>query len=165
MLAQKDGDKEDPTTDEIYHIGTVAKIVKQIKMPDGNTTIFIMGRMRFKVEEFTQTEPYFTARVNYMEDHFPKDDPEFIALVASLKDQSEQIAQLSPNLPNETSIVLRNIEHQSFLIHFISSNISAKLVEKQMLLEEDDVRRRAEKLLQLLQSELQLLEPSKSLLK
>jgi len=158
VLAQKDGDKEDPSTDEIYHIGTVAKIVKQIKMPDGNTTIFIMGRMRFKVEEFTQTEPYFRASVSYMEDKFPKDDPEFGALVASLKDQSEQIAQLSPNLPNETSIVLRNIEHQSFLIHFISSNISAKLVEKQMLLEENDVKTRAEKLLQLLQSELQLLE-------
>ncbi|MBW7912904.1 MAG: LON peptidase substrate-binding domain-containing protein, partial [Taibaiella sp.] len=158
VLAQKDGDKEDPATDEIYHVGTVAKIVKQIKMPDGNTTIFIMGRMRFKVEEFTQTEPYFRANVSYMEDKFPKDDPEFGALVASLKDQSEQIAQLSPNLPNETSIVLRNIEHQSFLIHFISSNISAKLVEKQMLLEENDVKTRAEKLLQLLQSELQLLE-------
>lgn len=158
VLAQKDGDKEDPGTDEIYHTGTVAKIVKQIKMPDGNTTIFIMGRMRFRVKEFTQTEPYFKAKVEYLEDHFPKDDAGFNALISSLKDQSEQIAQLSPNLPNETSIVLRNIEHQSFLIHFISSNISAKLVEKQMLLEEDDVKARAEKLLQLLQSELQLLE-------
>lgn len=158
VLAQKDGDKEDPETGDIYHTGTVAKIVKQIKMPDGNTTIFIMGRMRFKVEEFTQTEPYFKARVQYLEDSFPKDDPSFDALIASLKDKSEQIAQLSPNLPNETSIVLRNIEHQSFLVHFISSNISAKLDEKQKLLEEDNVKNRAEKLLKLLQSELQLLE-------
>jgi len=158
VLAQKDGDKEDPTTDDIYHTGTVAKIVKQIKMPDGNTTIFIMGRMRFDVEEFTQTEPYFKAKVNYKEDSFPKEDPEFDALIASLKDMSEQIAQLSPNLPNETSIVLRNIEHQSFLIHFISSNISAKLDEKQRLLEENDIKTRAEKLMQLLQAELQLLE-------
>lgn len=158
VLAQKDGDKEDPTTDEIYHTGTVAKIVKQIKMPDGTTTIFIMGRMRFEVEKFTQVNPYFAAKVNYLEDVFPKEDPEFDALISSLKEQSEQIAQLSPNLPNETSIVLRNIEHQSFLVHFISSNISAKLQQKQKLLEENDVKVRAEKLLQLLQSELQLLE-------
>lgn len=158
VLAQKDGDKEDPGTDEIYHTGTVAKIVKQIKMPDGTTTIFIMGRMRFEVEKFTQTDPYFTAQVKYLEDIFPKEDPEFDALISSLKEQSEQIAQLSPNLPNETSIVLRNIEHQSFLVHFISSNISAKLQQKQKLLEENDVKVRAEKLLQLLQSELQLLE-------
>lgn len=158
VLAQKDGEKEDPETGEIYHTGTVAKIVKQIKMPDGNTTIFIMGRMRFKVLEFTQTEPYFTAKVEYLEDEFPKEDAEFDALISSLKDMSEQIAQLSPNLPSETSIVLRNIEHQSFLVHFIASNISAKLNQKQELLEEGDVKTRAEKLMQLLQSELQLLE-------
>lgn len=158
VLAQRDGENEDPDTSEIYHTGTVAKIVKQIKMPDGNTTIFIMGRMRFEVEEFTQTEPFFSAKVNYKEDIFPKEDPEFDALIASLKDMSEQVAQLSPNLPNETSIVLRNIEHQSFLIHFISSNITAKLDEKQKLLEVDDVKSRAEKLMHLLQAELQLLE-------
>lgn len=158
VLAQRDGENEDPNTSEIYHTGTVAKIVKQIKMPDGNTTIFIMGRMRFEVEEFTQTEPFFSAKVNYKEDIFPKEDPEFDALIASLKDMSEQVAQLSPNLPNETSIVLRNIEHQSFLIHFISSNITAKLDEKQKLLEVDDVKSRAEKLMHLLQAELQLLE-------
>lgn len=158
VLAQKDGDKEDPSPEDIYSVGTVAKIVKQIKMPDGNTTIFIMGRVRFKISEYTQTEPYFKAKVSYMEDNFPKDDAEFNALISSLKDMSEQVATLSPSLPNETSIVLRNIEHQSFLVHFISSNISAKLVEKQRLLEEDDVKVRAEKLMQLLQSELQLLE-------
>lgn len=158
VIAQKDGDKEDPTTKEVYHTGTVAKIVKQIKMPDGNTTIFIMGRVRFKVEEFTQTEPFFKAKVSYLTDDFPKDDAQFDALISSLKDMSEQIAELSPNLPNETSIVLKNIEHQSFLVHFISSNISAKLKEKQELLEEDNIKVRAEKLMQLLQSELQLLE-------
>lgn len=158
VLAQKDGEKEDPATDDIYHTGTIAKIVKQIKMPDGNTTIFIMGRMRFKVSKFTQTEPYFRAEVSYLEDNFPKNDAAFEALIASVKDLSEQIAQSSPNIPNETSIVLRNIEHQSFLIHFISSNLAAKLEDKQLLLEENDIKTRAEKLLQLLQSELQILE-------
>lgn len=158
VLAQKDGNDEDPDVDGIYHTGTVAKIVKQIKMPDGNTTVFIMGRARFKVESFTQTDPYFKAKVNYLDDDFPKDDAQFDALISSIKDMSEQIAQSSPNMPNETSIVLRNIEHHSFLIHFISSNITAKLEDKQALLEEDNVKTRAEKLLQLLQSDLQLLE-------
>ncbi len=158
VVAQKDGNNEDPGTDEIYTTGTLAKIVKQIKMPDGNTTIFIMGRMRFNVESFQQTEPYFTAKVNFLEDVFPKNDSEFDAMVSSIKDYSEQIAQQSPNMPNETSIVLRNIEQQSFLVHFVASNLNAKLVDKQGLLEENDVKARAEKLLQLLQSELQLVE-------
>lgn len=158
VVAQKDSNTEEPETGELYTTGTVAKIVKQIKMPDGNTTIFIMGRLRFEVESFTQTEPYFTAKINYLEDDFPKNDSEFDALISSIKDLSEQIAQESPNMPNETSIVLRNIEHQSFLIHFIASNLNAKLKEKQALLEENEIKARAEKLLQLLQAELQLLE-------
>lgn len=158
VVAQKDSNNEDPTTDDIFRIGTMAKIVKQIKMPDGNTTIFIMGRMRFEVEEFTQSEPYFEAKIKYLEDHFPKDDATFDALTSSIKDYSEQIAQQSPNMPNETSIVLRNIEHQSFLIHFIASNLAASLGDKQELLGENDIKTRAEKLLRLLQSELQLLE-------
>lgn len=158
VVAQKDGEKEDPTSKEVYKVGTVAKIVKQIKMPDGNTTIFIMGYMRFKVKQFTQSEPYFKAKVEYINDEFPNGDAEFDALMSSIKDLSEQIAQASPNMPNETSIVLRNIEHHSFLIHFISSNISAKLTEKQLLLEENDIKVRAEKLLKILQAELQLLE-------
>lgn len=158
VLAQRDGEKEDPGIEDVYHTGTVAKIVKQIKMPDGNTTVFIMGRMRFEAEEFTQTDPYFKAKVKYLSDEFPKEDPEFEALIASVKELSEQIAQSSPNIPNETSIVLRNIEHQSFLVHFISSNLAAKLEDKQILLEENDIKTRAEKLLEMLQAEFQLLE-------
>ncbi len=158
VIAQKDVNNEDPMPDDIYSVGTLAKIVKQIKMPDGNTTIFIMGRMRFKVESYTQIDPYFAAQIKYLEDKFPVENAEFDALVASIKDHSERIAQQSPNLPNETSIVLRNIEQQSFLVHFVASNISAKLADKQALLEENDVQARAERLLQLLQSELQLVE-------
>lgn len=158
VIAQKDGNTDDPSPEDLYEVGTLAKIVKQIKMPDGNTTIFIMGRMRFRTQSITQSEPYFTAQVKYLDDNFPKEDQEFDALVSSIKEYSEQIAQQSANLPNETSIVLRNIEQQSFLVHFVASNISSKLTEKQALLEEDDVRLRAEKLLKLLQAELQLLE-------
>ncbi len=158
VLAQKDSNNEDPGEDDIYRVGTLAKVVKQIKMPDGNTTIFIMGRMRFSIEEYTQTDPYFTARVKYLEDVFPQKDASFDALMSSIKEYSERIAQQSQNMPNEASLVLRNIEQQSFLIHFVASNISAKLQEKQALLEEDSVVNRAEKLLKMLQAELQLVE-------
>ncbi len=158
VLTQKDSNQEDPGTADMYSVGTLAKVVKQIKMPDGNITVFIMGRIRFRVEAFMQEDPFYTARVTYLDDHFPKLDTEFDALVSSIKDYSEKILQQSPNLPHETSIVLRNIEQQSFLLHFIAANISAKIGDKQSLLEEDDIKKRAERLLQLLQSELQLVE-------
>lgn len=158
VVAQKDSNNDDPMPEDVYHTGTLAKIVKQIKMPDGNTTIFIMGRLRFHIDAFTQVDPYYTADIRYLEDKFPQNDTEFDALVSSIKDHSERIAQQSPNMPTETSIVLRNIEQQSFLMHFVASNISAKLSDKQSLLEENDVKTRAERLLQMLQAELQLVE-------
>lgn len=158
VIAQKDSGNEDPNPDDIYSIGTLAKVVKQIKMPDGNVTLFIMGRMRFKIEEYTQTDPYYMARVSYLDDVYPKKDPSFDALISSIKDYGERIVQQSANIPNEAGIVLRNIENQSFLMHFIASNISSKLQEKQAMLEENDITLRAEKLLNLLQGELQLLE-------
>jgi len=158
VVAQKDGNNDDPQPDDIYTTGTLAKVVKQIKMPDGNTTIFIMGRVRFHIESYVQTEPFYTAKIKYLEDVFPQEDAEFDAIMSSIKDYSERIAQQSPNMPNEASIVLRNIEQQSFLMHFVASNINAKLIDKQALLEENNIKTRAERLLQLLQSELQLVE-------
>ena len=158
VLAQKDSNNDDPMPEDIYAVGTLAKVVKQIKMPDGNITIFIMGRMRFRIDAYTQIDPYYTAQVTYLEDVYPQKDASFDALIASIKDYSERIAQQSPNMPNEASIVLRNIEQQSFLMHFVASNISAKLQDKQAMLEENNITTRAERLLQLLQSELQLVE-------
>ena len=158
VVAQKESGNDDPMPDDVYQVGTLAKVVKQIKMPDGNITIFIMGRMRFRIEDFTQVDPYFKAQVKYLEDVYPKADASFDALISSIKDYSERITQLSPNIPSEAGIVLRNIEQQSFLMHFIASNISSKLTDKQGLLEENSVQARAEKLLQLLQQELQLVE-------
>lgn len=158
VIAQKDGNTEDPMPEDIYQVGTLAKIVKQIKMPDGNITVFIMGRIRFKVESIVQVDPFYTAKIKYLEDVFPKDSPSFDAMIASIKEHSERIAQQSAGMVNETSIVLRNIEQQSFLMHFVASNLPAKLQDKQDLLEENDVTTRAERLLQLLQSELQLVE-------
>lgn len=158
VLAQKDMTNEDPSVEDIYTTGTLAKIVKQIKMPDGTTTLFIMGRMRFTIKEMTQNEPFFKAHINLMDDVYPKNDSEFDAIMSSVRDYSEKILTQSPNLPSEAGIVLRNIEQQSFLLHFIASNINAKLTDKQMLLEIDDLKERGEKLLQILQAELQIVE-------
>ncbi|MBS1588933.1 MAG: endopeptidase La [Bacteroidetes bacterium] len=158
VLAQKDGNNEDPSADEIYQIGTVAKVVKHLKMPDGNITVFIMGRMRFRVEQIEQTEPFMTARVQYLEDHFPVGDTAFDALMSSIKDHAERIAQLGLGVANEMMMMLRNIEHRSFLMHFVASNINAKLTEKQALLEENDIRKRAENLFAMLEGELQMAE-------
>ncbi len=158
VVAQKDVNNDDPMPEDIYQVGTLAKIVKQIKMPDGNITLFIMGRIRFRIEAFTQIDPYYTVQIKYLDDDFPVNDPSFDAVVSSIKEQSERIAQQSANIPSEASIVLRNIEQESFLMHFVASNINAKLTDKQGLLEENDVKMRAEKLLVLLQTELQLVE-------
>lgn len=158
VVAQKEINNEDPGGDDIFLTGTLAKIVKQIKMPDGNTTLFIMGRMRFSIDILTQVDPFFKAEVKLLDDEFPKNDSEFDAIMSSVRDYSEKILTQSPNLPSEAGIVLRNIEQQSFLLHFIASNINAKLQDKQDLLEENDIKKRGEKLLQLLQSELQLVE-------
>lgn len=158
VLAQKDMSNEDPSAEEIYATGTLAKIVKQIKLPDGNTTLFIMGRMRFNIKEITQSDPFFKAHINLLDDVFPKGDAEFDAIMSSIRDYSEKILTQSPNLPSEAGIVLRNIEQQSFLLHFIASNINVKLTDKQTLLEENDIKKRGEQLLHLLQTELQLVE-------
>ncbi len=158
VVAQKDSSNDDPGPEDIYRVGTLAKVVKQIKMPDGNVTLFIMGRMRFRIDDFSQTDPFYMAQVTYLDDVYPKKDPSFEALISSIKDYGEKIVQQSQNIPSEASIVLKNIENQSFLMHFVASNVTSKLQEKQAMLEEDNITVRAEKLLGLLQGELQLLE-------
>lgn len=158
VLAQKDSNNDNPTTDEVFKVGTVAKIIKQIKLPDGNTTLFIMGRMRFEVKKFIQENPYLKAEVKYLEDKFPKADKEYDAMISSMKDIAERIVQLSPNIQLETGMMLKNIESHSFLIHFIATNLDAKLSEKQTLLETNDIRERTSRLLTLLQADLQMAE-------
>ncbi|MFT4062999.1 MAG: endopeptidase La [Edaphocola sp.] len=158
VLAQKDAENDDPATTDIHTTGTIAKIVKQMKMPDGNITVFIMGRIRFEIEKFTQETPYLKATVRYLEDAFPKGDQEFDAMIGTIKDMAERIVSLSPNIPMETGMMLRNIENYSFLVHFIASNLETKLPEKQALLEQSDIKQRTHRLLELLQSDLQMAE-------
>ena len=158
VVAQKDSTVEDPIIADLADVGTVARIVKLIKMPDGGTTIIIQGRKRFKINEIVTEDPYFKARIDILQDEIVKDDPEFDAYISTIKDLAGQIIQLSPNLPSEASIILKNIENESFLVHFVSSNLNCDLKEKQQLLEINNLRTRAELLLKLLQVELQLAE-------
>ncbi|MES1217944.1 MAG: endopeptidase La [Bacteroidota bacterium] len=158
VLAQKDSTVEDPAFSDLVSIGTVAKIVKQIKMPDGGTTIIIQGKSRFMVESAVTDDPYFKAKIQTLpEDESPK-DPDFEAYVSNIKDLATEIIQLSPNIPSEASIILRNIESPSFLIHFVSGNLNTDIKEKQRLLELNNIRERADLLMQLLQKELQFAE-------
>jgi ATP-dependent Lon protease len=158
VVAQQDSQVEDPQVGDLSAVGTVARIVKQIKMPDGGTTIIIQGKTRFKIQEITASEPYFKARVEKLVEKEAPADEDFQAYVANIKELASEIIQLSPNIPTEAGIILKNIENPVFLIHFVSSNLSVELSEKQKLLELDDVRQRADLLMQFLQRELQFAE-------
>jgi ATP-dependent Lon protease len=158
VLAQKDSSVEDPGIVDLVSIGTVAKIVKLIKMPDGGTTAILQGKRRFSLLRVKSEDPYFIGEVKAIDEEVIMDDPSFDASVSSIKDLASQIIQLSPNIPTEASIILKNIEQPSFLIHFVGSNLNCELSEKQELLELSDMRLRAEKLLGLLQKELQFVE-------
>jgi ATP-dependent Lon protease len=158
VVAQKDSSIEDPSVVDLEDVGTVAKIVKQIKMPDGGTTIIIQGKSRFSITSITAEEPYFKAIIKVKTEEEPPQDPDFKAYVSNIKDLATEIVQLSPNIPTEASVILKNIENPSFLIHFVSSNLTIDIREKQKLLELDNIRERADLLMQLLQKELQFAE-------
>ncbi|MGN6531278.1 MAG: endopeptidase La [Ginsengibacter sp.] len=158
VISQKDSQVEEPTVSDLVNVGTVAKILKQIKMPDGGTTVIIQGKKRFKIDEITSEDPYFKAKITVLPDEELKEDKDFDAMVSSIKELSAQIIQLSPNMPSEATIVLRNIENPAFLIHFVSSNLNSNIVQKQKLLEIQNIKARAEVLLNLLQTELQYAE-------
>ena len=158
VVAQKDSSVEEPNVEDLENTGTVAKLVKLIKMPDGGTTIIIQGRKRFKIEQITTEDPYFKAKVKVLEEENIKGDADFDALVGSIKDLAAQIISLSPNLPSEAGIILKNIENPSFLIHFVSSNLNSDIKQKQQLLEISNIKERAELLMNLMHTELQYAE-------
>ncbi|CAN5549432.1 endopeptidase La [soil metagenome] len=158
VIAQKDSTVEEPVVSDLEEIGTVAKIAKMIKMPDGGTTIIIQGKKRFKVEEITSDDPYFKAKIKTLDEEVLKDDSDFEAMVGSIKDLASQIVNISPNLPSEAAIILKNIENPSFLIHFVSSNLNSDIKDKQRLLVINNIKARAELLMNLMQTELQYTE-------
>src|SRR5687768_18149125 len=158
VVAQKDSGVEDPGLTDIENIGTVARIVKLIKMPDGGTTVIIQGRNRFKINSIISDNPYFKASIEIIKEEESPKDEDFAAYVSNIKETAADIIQLSPNIPAEAAIILRNIENPSFLIHFVSSNLSTEIRDKQRLLELNQIRQRADLLMQLLQKELQFVE-------
>ena len=159
VVAQKDGNVEDPTPADLCQIGTVAKIMKMIKMQDGGTTIIIQGKKRFELLEMKELEPFFKAEIKVLEEEkVSPEDQNFQAHLSTIKDLATQIIQLSPNFPSEAALILKNIESPLFLINFVSSNLNVELPEKQGLLAANDITLRAEKLIQFLQQELQFVE-------
>ncbi len=159
IVSQKDFDTELPELKDLNEVGTVAHILKMLKMPDGNITAVIQGRKRFKIKEMVQNEPFYKARISDLQEVKPVGkDEEFEALVSSVKDLALQIIKESPNIPNEASIAIKNIKNSSFAINFVSSNMNIGLTEKQALLEEVDLKKRAILVLELLTKELQSLE-------
>jgi len=158
VCAQKNPNMEDPSWADIYSVGTLAKIIKMIVLPDGNTTIIIQGKKRFKIREEISDDPYFLARVDYLDESFPVDNKEIEALEQSLKEAAFKILQLNPEIPREAQVALDNIDSTSFLTHFLSSNINAPVESKQRLLEINEGIERATLLLEFMMKDIQMLE-------
>jgi ATP-dependent Lon protease len=158
VLSQKDSSIESPSINDFHSVGTVAQILKMLKMPDGNITAVIQGRKRFELKEIIQENPYFKGRVDEIVETKPISSKEFDASISSIKDLALRIIEESPSIPSEASIAIKNIKSSSFVINFVSSNMNISVAEKQALLNESDVNKKALRVLELLTKELQMLE-------
>ncbi|NRR90757.1 endopeptidase La [Winogradskyella undariae] len=159
VVSQIDESVENPTAKDIYKTGTVARILKVLKMPDGNTTVVIQGKKRFEINEVISEKPYLTATISDIEEAKPaKDNEEFKAIIDSIKDLSLEIIKESPNIPSEASFAIKNIESDSFLVNFVSSNMNLNVEEKQELLKINDLKERALQTLKFMNLEFQKLE-------
>jgi len=161
VVAQKNESTENPGRDDIFQIGTVARILKILKMPDGNTMVVLQGKKRFEIDELIQEKPYLKAKVKEVVESVPaKLDTEFNAIIDSIKDISLRIIKENPNLPSEASFAIKNIQSSSFLINFVSSNLNLTTEEKQELLNINSLKNRALATLKKMNKELQRLELS-----
>jgi len=159
VVSQKDADNEDPGADDIYTIGTVARIVRMFKMPDGNTTVIIQGKRRFAIDRILEEDPYLQAQIKMVTEKKPrKNNQKFGALMDSVQDLALEIIKASPNIPSEAAFAIKNIESHAFLLNFISSNMDLEVPQKQALLEMTDMSARANEVLKLLTREYQMLE-------
>jgi len=158
VVAQINASIEDPSFDDLYKVGTVAHIIKMLRMPDGNTTVIIQGKRRFHLNECLTTEPYIIAGITAIPEKKLELTKELNALVSSVKDLALQIIDVSPYIPSEASIAIKNIESAKFLMNFISSNMNLDVNGKQGILEIDNFKTRSEKALEHLTKELQQLE-------
>ncbi len=159
VVSQKDETVEDPSAKDIHETGTVARILRVLKMPDGNTTVIIQGKKRFKVAEVITEEPYINATVREVAEAKPvANNEEFGAIIDSIKDLALEIIKESPNIPSEASFAIKNIESNSFLVNFVSSNMNLTVADKQRLLEINDLKERALETLKFMNTEFQKLE-------
>jgi len=159
VVSQKDSSIEEPTYEDLFSVGTVAQIIRLLKMPDGSNTVIIQGKKRMKLLDMLQPEPYIIARIDpFKEVRIKKFNKESLALFDSLKDMALNIIKQSPNIPSEASFAIKNIESPTFLVNFISSHMQAEVKEKQEMLEEPEVIKRANLLLKHLNKELQILQ-------
>ena len=159
VVAQRDEDVEDPTSEDIYKTGVVAQILRVLKMPDGNTTVIIQGKKRFEINELIQEQPYLKAKVQEAIEDKDVDDPkEFSAIIDSVKEQALEVIKENPMLPTEASFAIKNIQSDSFLVNFISSNMELSVMQKQVVLEKDNLKERALLTLKNLNKELQKLQ-------
>ncbi|HYW35997.1 MAG TPA: endopeptidase La [Balneolaceae bacterium] len=163
VVAQKDEEEEDPTPEDLYWTGTVAQILKLIKMPDGSKSIVIQGKTTFKINDFTQTDPFFRADVDPYRQQMDVSGPELEASIRSVKETATKIVNLSPNIPSEASIALNNISSPIFLLNFISSNLNVSTAEKQEVLEIQNFSDRIKKVMEFLNDELQVLNLSEEI--
>ncbi len=156
--------KEEPTTDDLYKIGTIGHILKMIVLPDGNVTIIIQGRRRFKIVKFLKTNPFLLAQVEYIAESFPNSKKkETKALIQSLKEAALNILNLNPEIPRDAQVAIDNIESPNFLTHFLSSNLNIGIAEKQLLLETYEGEDQAHTLLEHMMKEVQVLEIKKDI--
>ena len=159
VLAQKNSQAEEPSVEDLYRTGTVARIIKMLVLPDGNTTIIIQGKNRFAIRDFIQEEPFLTAHIDLQpEPLLNANGKEAKALVQSLKDAATKILKLNPEIPQEAQVALDNISSMSFLVHFLSSNLNVEVSEKQKILETQNIVDRATLLLQYMMKDIQMLE-------
>ncbi len=159
VVAQKDEKTENPGVKDIHTLGTVARILRVLQMPDGNTTVIIQGKKRFEVAEILTEKPYMTATVRETKEERPdKDGQEFLAIIESIKDLALKIIRDNPNIPSEASFAIKNIQSNSFLINFVSSNLNLDVKDKQELLEIGNLQERALATLKYMNVELQKVE-------
>jgi ATP-dependent Lon protease len=158
VLSQRDVKIESPSARDLYSVGTIARVLKLLKMPDGSTTAILQGRKRFHLEEMVSEDPYMLGRITTLEYTQPKHKLEFRALLSSIRDSAKQIIELSPQIPSEAVVMLKNITNDNFLLNFISSNLNIKIEEKQAILEVSHLKDKANRILLHMDAELQLLE-------
>lgn len=144
VIAQQNGDTKSPSPSDLFQKGTLAKVLRVLKMPDGNTTVILQGKKRFETAAYTREHPFLKAEIKGLEEVRPdKGDPNFDAIIDSIRDLALKIIAQNPEIPSEASFAIKNIQSNSFLVNFVSSNMNMSVAEKQEILEIDQLEQRA----------------------